>query len=218
MAIAQAFTIAVPNEPFVNDFSDGIEQAATYNGDRWIKFQYDATTGVIKNVIGNGDTQEDMTENEGPCMEGHLPGIIDAQAHPLHAAMITRWYDSGEKADYSEDLGTTDADGNAETWEHVWIDGQGLLGQIWDLETIKYVDNAIVAPTFKEHGNTEEMFTESLTNMIANCKAELARTDVYTTDEAAAITAHKTMLEGISTKYDGVSFWKIPFPASPDFK
>ena len=55
MAIEKAFTIAVPNEPYVNDFSDGITQAATYNGDRYIKFQYNATTGFIAGVIGNGD-------------------------------------------------------------------------------------------------------------------------------------------------------------------
>lgn len=217
MAIEKAFTIAVPNEPYVNDFSDGITQAATYNGDRYIKFQYNATTGVIAGIIGNGDTEELMVANEGPLMEGHLPAVLDADAAPLHAAMITEWYTSGEKANYSEDLGTTDAEGEAETWEHQWSDEQ-ILAQIWKLDTIKYVNNAIVDPEFMTHGTTAEQFTDSITNQIASCTTELARADVYTDEEKTAITAHKTMLEGISTKYDGVSFWKIPFPTQPNFK
>lgn len=217
MAIEKAFTIAVPNEPYVNDFSDGITQAATYNGDRYIKFQYNATTGVIAGIIGNGDTEELMVANEGPLMEGHLPAVIDADAAPLHAAMITEWYTSGEKANYTEDLGTTDAEGEAETWEHQWSDEQ-ILAQIWKLDTIKYVSNAIVDPEFMTHGMTAEQFTDSITNQIASCTTELARADVYTDDETTAITAHKTMLEGLSTKYDGVSFWKIPFPTQPNFK
>jgi hypothetical protein len=218
MAIEKAFKIAVPNEPYVNDFSDGTEQDAVYNGEKFLKFQYNATTGVIVNVIGGGDTEEEMVANEGPVMEGHLPGVINADTAPLHAAMINRTYDSGAKANYTEDLGTTDAEGAAETWEHTWNDNMGLLSQIWQLDTIKYVDNAIVTPEFRTHGTSEAQFTDSITSQVAACTTELARADVYTDDETTAITAHKTFLEGIATKYAGVSFWKIPFPTQPNFK
>ena len=114
MAIEKAFNIAIPNQPYVDDFSDGTEHASVYNGDRYIKFQYHAETGHIVNVIGNGDTEDEMVANEGPLMEGHLPAVLDADAAPLHAALITRQYTTGEVADYTETLSTTDAEGNDE--------------------------------------------------------------------------------------------------------
>lgn len=218
MAIEKAFNIAIPNQPYVDDFSDDRQHASVYNGNRYIKFQYNATTGNIVNVIGNGDTEDEMVANEGPLMEGHLPGVIDADSAPLHAALITRQYTTGEVADYSEDLGTTDADGNAETWEHFWNDGVGLLSQIYNIQTMRYVDNAIVMPEFKTHGITRDSFFEGINQQIAACTAELARDDVYSDGEVTEITAYKTTLEGIATKYADVDHWKIPFPQSPTFK
>ena len=218
MAIEKAFNIKIPNQPYVDDFSDDKEQASVYNGDKYLKFQYNATTGNIVNVIGNGDTEEEMVANEGPLMEGHLPAILDADANPLHAALISRHYTTGDVADYTEDLGTTDAEGNAETWEHFWNDTTGLLSQIYNIETMKYVDNAIVMPEFKTHGITRESFLEGLTQQITACTTELARSGVYSDGEVAEITAYKTTLEAIDTKYDGVDHWKIPFPISPTFK
>ena len=218
MAIEKAFNIAIPNQPYVDDFSDDRQHASVYNGDRFIKFQYNATTGNIANVIGNGDTEEDMVANEGPLMEGHLPAVVDADAAPLHAALITRHYTTGDVADYSEDLGTTDGDGNPETWEHYWNDGTGLLSQIYNIETMKYVDNAIVMPEFKTHGITRDSFFEGINQQIAACTAELAREDVYSDGEVTGITAYKTTLEGIATKQADVDHWKIPFPQSPTFK
>tara|TARA_E500000075_G_C6828497_1_gene239078 strand:- start:28 stop:684 length:657 start_codon:yes stop_codon:yes gene_type:complete len=218
MAIEKAFNIAIPNQPYVDDFSDGTEHASVYNGDRYIKFQYHAETGHIVNVIGNGDTEDEMVANEGPLMEGHLPAVLDADAAPLHAALITRHYTTGEVADYTENLGTTDAEGNAETWEHFWNDGTGLLSQIYNIETMKWVDNAIVMPEFKTHGISRESFLEGVNQQIAACTSELARNDVYSDGEIATITAYKTTLEGIETKYADVLHWKIPFPQSPTFK
>ena len=218
MAIEKAFNIKIPNQPYVDDFSDHKEQAAVYNGDRYIKFQYHASTGHIVNVIGNGDTEEEMVANEGPLMEDHLPAVLDADAAPLHAALITRQYTAGDVADYTENLGTTDAEGNAETWEHYWNDGTGLLSQIYNIESMKWESNAIVMPEFKTHGITRESFLEGITQQIAACTTELARSDVYSDGETAEITAYKTTLEGIEAKYDGVDHWKIPFPTHPDYK
>lgn len=218
MAIEKAFNIKIPNQPYVDDFSADKEQAAVYNGNRYIKFQYHATTGHIVGVIGNGDTEEEMVANEGPLMEGHLPAVVDADAAPLHAALITRQYTTGEVADYTETLSTTDADGVAETWEHFWNDDTGLLSQIYNIQTMKYEDNAIVMPEFKTHGISKESFYEGVNSQIAACTAELAREGVYSDAEVTTITAYKTTLEGMATKYDGIEHWKIPFPPAPAFK
>jgi len=218
MAIEKAFTIAIPDQPYVEDFSGGRTQDATYNGPKFIKFQYHKDTGVIASIIGDGDTEEQMNANELPCMEDHLPGFINADEKPLEAAMLTRSYNAGEVADYSEDLGTTDADGNAEVWEHYWNDGVGVLGQIYNLETIKYQNNEIVMPDFRTHGLSREAFMEGVNGQIAGCTTELAKSDTYTDEEVAEITAYKTFLESIETKYANVDHWKINFPASPNFK
>ena len=218
MAISKTFTIAIPDQPYVEDFSGGITHTATYNGPKLLKFQYHKDTGVIANVIGEGDTEEDMNATSVPCMEDHLPGILNAEDNTLEAAMIARTYDAGEVADYEEDLGTTDAEGNAETWNHYWNDGVGVLSQIYKLETIKYVDNAIVMPEFRTHGVSREDFDAGVVGQIAGCDAELAKTDVYNEEEKAEITAYKTFLESIATKYNGVDHWKITFPQVPTFK
>ena len=218
MAITKAFTIAIPDQPYVDDFSGGKTQAATYNGPKFIKFQYHKDTGVISSVIGDGDTEDLMSQNELPCMEDHLSGYINAEENTLEAALITRSYDAGEVPNHTEDLGTTDADGNAETWEHEWNDGTGLLSQIYKLDTIKYQSNAVVMPEFRTHGLSREAFMEGVTGQIAGCDTELAKSDVYTDEEIASITAYKTFLESVSTKYADVDHWKIKFPQSPNFK
>jgi len=218
MAIEKAFTIAIPDQPYVEDFSGGITQNATYNGAKWVKFQYHKDTGVIATVIGDGDTEEEMNANELPCMEDHLPAFINADEKPLEAALITRNYVTGEVADYTEDLGTTDADGNPETWEHYWNDETGLLSQIYNLDTIKYENNEVTMPEFKTHGVTRESFMTGIQGQIAGVETELARTDVYTDEEKAELEGYKTFLEGIETKYADVEHWKINFPASPNFK
>ena len=160
---------------------------------------------------------DDLNEGPAAVMEGHTSTVIDADSDTLVAAYLTNAYETGEVADYSEDLGTTDANGDAETWEYVWNDN-GVIHQIYLQGTAKFENNAVVAPEFRAHAITRDSFNETITNQIAQCTEELARDDVYTDDEKAAITTYKTFLEGISTKYAAVDHWKIPFPQFPDFK
>ena len=59
--------------------------------------------------------------HEGPVMENPLTAV-DADPDTLVAAYLNNMYETGEVADYPEDLGTTDDNGDAETWEYVWND------------------------------------------------------------------------------------------------
>ena len=213
----KSFNIAMPNKPYVEDFSEGKVQAATYTGPRYLKVQYHNDTKYIANIINEGDTMEDLNEGPSAVMENHTSTVIDADSETLVAAYLTNAYETGEVADHSEDLGTTDATGDAETWEYVWNDN-GVIHQIYLQGTAKFENNAVVAPEFRTHAITRDSFNETVTNQIDQCTAELARDDVYTDDEKAAITTYKTWLEGISTKYAAVDHWKIPFPQFPDFK
>ena len=213
----KSFNIAMPNKPYVEDFSEGKVQAATYIGPRYLKVQYHNDTKYIANIINEGDTMEDLNEGPSAVMENHTSTVIDADSETLVAAYLNNMYETGEVADYSEDLGTTDDNGDAETWEYVWNDN-GVIHQIYLQGTAKFENNAVVAPEFRGHALTADSFNETVTNQIDQCTAELARDDVYTDDEKTAITTYKTWLEGISTKYAAVDHWKIPFPQFPDFK
>lgn len=213
----KSFNIPMPNKPYVDDFSENKVQAATYTGHRYLKVQYNNDTKYIANVINDGDSMDDLNEGPAAVMEGHTSTVIDADSDTLVAAYLTNAYETGEVADHSEDLGTTDANGDAETWEYVWNDN-GVIHQIYLQGTAKFENNAVVAPEFRTHAITRDSFNETITNQIDQCTAELARDDVYTDDEKAAITTYKTFLEGISTKYAAVDHWKIPFPQFPDFK
>jgi len=217
MPMNKSFNIAMPNKPYVEDFSEGKVQAATYIGPRYLKVQYHNDTKYIANIINEGDTMEDLNEGPSAVMENHTSTVIDADSETLVAAYLNNMYETGEVADYSEDLGTTDDNGDAETWEYVWNDN-GVIHQIYLQGTAKFENNAVVAPEFRGHALTADSFNETVTNQIDQCTAELARDDVYTDDEKTAITTYKTWLEGISTKYAAVDHWKIPFPQFPDFK
>ena len=217
MPMNKSFNIAMPNKPYVEDFSEGKVQAATYTGPRYLKVQYHNDTKYIANIINEGDTMEDLNEGPSAVMENHTSTVIDADSDTLVAAYLNNMYETGEVADYSEDLGTTDDNGDAETWEYVWNDN-GVIHQIYLQGTAKFENNAVVAPEFRGHALTADSFNETITNQIDQCTAELARDDVYTDDEKTAITTYKTWLEGISTKYAAVDHWKIPFPKFPDFK
>tara|TARA_B100000900_G_scaffold412081_1_gene433133 strand:+ start:222 stop:875 length:654 start_codon:yes stop_codon:yes gene_type:complete len=217
MPMNKSFNIPMPNKPYVNDFSDNNVHAATYIGPRYLKVQYHNETKYIANIINEGDSMADLEDGPSAVMENHTSTVIDADTDTLVAAYLTNAYETGEVADYSEDLGTTDANGDAETWEYVWNDN-GVIHQIYLQGTAKFENNAVVAPEFRAHAITRDSFNETVTNQIDQCTAELARDDTYTDDEKAAITTYKTFLEGISTKYAAVDHWKIPFPQFPDFK
>jgi len=209
------FDIAMPNEPLKNDFSGNAKITGTYKGPRYIKIEYNNETKVVGNWIDEGDTEAEFNGN--PVAEGFSSTTLDADVDTKWVAFITGFYSTGDVADYEEDLGTTDDNGDAETWEYVWNDN-GVIHQIYLQGTAKFENNAVVAPEFRGHALTADSFNETVTNQIDQCTAELARDDVYTDDEKTAITTYKTWLEGISTKYAAVDHWKIPFPQFPDFK
>ena len=220
--IEQAFKIKLPNEPFVNDFSNGTEIDATYNGLRFLKIQVNDSTGIVHNVMASADTQADIDEMSPIPMPEHSIYVVDARNNPWEAAFLTHNYDTGEVADYTEDLGTTDADGNAETFTHFWNDNNGVMNQIWIGGTLKYNKdtNSFSDPDVMTHGGTEDDFWASVNQHIVGAGEEIARgTDIYSQDELDAIAEHKTWLEGLEAKYKGsVAFYKIPFKNSPEYK
>ena len=209
------FSIAMPNEPLKNDFSDNTTITGTYKGPRYIKIEYNNESKIVGNWIDEGDTEAEFAGN--PVAEGCTSTTLDADVDTKWVAYITGFYTTGDVADYEEDLGTTDGNGDAEKFTFYWHDGTGVLAQIYNQGTIKFEDGAIPEPTVRVHTVTEADFTESVNSHIANATTEAAR-DVYSDDEKTAINAYKSTLEGLSTKYSGKDHWKIPFPQQPDYK
>ena len=220
--IEQAFTIKIPNEPFTADFSNGNTHAGTYKGLRFLKIQVENSTGIVKNVMASADTMDDINEASPVPMPEHTIYIIDARDHPFEAAFLTHNYETGEVAVYTEDLGTTDEDGNAETWTHYWNDNNGVLNQIWMANTLKYNSdtNTFTDPDVMLHGGNEDDFWQSVANHIQGATDELARgLDVYSQEELDAISDYKTWISGVEAKYKGtVAFYKIPFKNVPEYK
>ena len=220
--IRHNFTIPMPNQPYVDDFSEGKTQSATYVGHKLITVQYEQATGEVKNIINSGDTNEELGEYDAPLMEGHLPLTIDATEHPLIASWLSGSYETGEVADYTENLGTTDAEGNPETWTYYWQDEKGCLAQIYKRESLFYkeIDGSMQfeGPAFRTHILTRESFLESVANQVTAIAAEIARDGVYDAEETATLTAHKEWLEAVPTKYADVDHWKINFPPAPELK
>ena len=209
------FDIAMPNEPLKNDFSGNAKITGTYKGPRYIKIEYNNESKVVGNWIDEGDTEAEFNGN--PVAEGFSSTTLDADVDTKWVAFITGFYSTGDVADYEEDLGTTDDNGDAEKWTFYWFDETGVLGQIYEQGTRIFESGAITEPTVRVHSVSDADFTESVNGLIANATTEAAR-DVYSDDEKAAINAYKSTLEGLSTKYSGKDLWKIPFPQQPDYK
>ena len=159
MPMNKSFNIPMPNKPYVDDFSENKVQAATYIGPRYLKVQYNNETKYIANVINDGDSMDDLNEGPAAVMEGHTSTVIDADSDTLVAAYLTNAYETGEVADHSEDLGTTDANGDAETWEYVWNDN-GVIHQIYFIDNHIYlshtIDNTIFQENAKQHAKPGE--------------------------------------------------------------
>ena len=130
------FSIAMPNEPLKNDFSDNTTITGTYKGPRYIKIEYNNESKVVGNWIDEGDTEAEFAGN--PVAEGYTSTTLDADVDTKWVAYITGFYSTGDVADYEEDLGTTDDNGDAEKWTFYWFDETGVLGQIYEQGTMKF--------------------------------------------------------------------------------
>lgn len=214
MAITVNFDIPMPNEPYVDDFSDGNTQAAVYKGDRFIKVERRLSDGMLGAVVSEGATEADLEIGVNP-REGWTHHTIDAEANPLQVAYLNGMYTTGDVADYTEDLGTTDENGDAETWTYYWNDETGCIGQIYLRDTLKFVDGSFVGPDFRAHALTRESFFETVPNQKASLQAEIDSGNL-TAEKSTELTNYIAWLDGLETKYADVAHWKIPFKPYPE--
>jgi hypothetical protein len=214
--ITTAFNIALPNKPYVDNFSDNTVHGSNYAGFKFIKVIVDAN-GWVVNAVSEADTMDEVNAQASPVPAGCSAVVVDGSANPFEAAFITGRYTTGAVAAYEESLGTNDANGDPEVWTYTWGE-DGVLNQIYLHGTLKYVDGAFVAPQMRTHALTRQMFLDSLAPMSQGLTDALTADDantVYTAAERQAIVDHKTYVDNISTKYAAVDHWKIPFKPMP---
>lgn len=214
MAITVNFDIPMPNEPYVDDFSDGNTHAAVYKGDKFIKVEKRDSDGELGVIVSEGATEAELDNAINP-RDGWSHHVMNAETHPLQVAYLNGMYTTGDVADYTEDLGTTDAEGNAETWTYYWNDGTGCLTQIYLHGTLKIVDGAYVGPDFRTHAVTRESFLETLPRQKVMIQEEID-SGKYDAAKVTEFNDYITWLDSVAAKYADVAHWKIPFPPYPE--
>ena len=65
------FSIAMPNEPLKNDFSDNATITGTYKGPRYIKIEYNNETKIVGNWIDEGDAEAEHPFSQACAGRAH---------------------------------------------------------------------------------------------------------------------------------------------------
>ena len=91
------FTVNLPNQPYVDNFSEGITHPCFYTGMNYIKVNRRIRDGLVLEVLTDAHTMEEIESRKIIHDEGCDSFIIDAREHPWEAAYISGRYYSGIK-------------------------------------------------------------------------------------------------------------------------
>ena len=91
------FTVNLPNQPYVDDFSEGITHDCFYIGMNYVKVNRRISDGLVLEVLTDAHTMEEIESRKINHDEGCDSFVIDAREHPWEAAYITGRY-------YHEDI------------------------------------------------------------------------------------------------------------------
>ena len=125
------FDVTLPNQPYVDDFSEGITHPCFYTGVNYMKVNRRIKDGLILEVLVEAVTMEEIESRKIIHDEGCDSFIIDAREYPWEAAFISGRYYHEDVPNYVEEIGTTDFWGKPEVWEYVHSPETGLMAQIY---------------------------------------------------------------------------------------
>ena len=211
------FDVTLPNQPYVDDFSEGITHPCFYTGVNYMKVNRRIKDGLILEVLVEAVTMEEIESRKIIHDEGCDSFIIDAREHPWEAAYISGRYYHEDIPNYVEELGTTDFWGKPEVWEYTHSPETGLLAQIYYVGSMHYNDGKFSKPKFRAHIIERESFDHNVQVHINDCIRE-AKRDVYTTEQRDYILKYGEWLKTVPEKYKNIKHWKILFPELPAFK
>lgn len=204
------FTFLLPDEPYKNTTALNKVQNAVYTGPRYFAICVIDATGEIKYVARRGESLAEINfetlVDDDPATTFYL---IDANEHPFAAAYLLHAYETGEVADYSEDL--VDVDGNEWNYTFHYDDNTGSIGQCFYGQSLKYINNQFVGPEYRLHAITKESLIQNYKNIAVAIEQSLQVND-YTDADREALTEHVAWLRDLERRYAGIDHWKIPFP------
>ena len=211
------FTVNLPNQPYVDDFSEGITHDCFYIGMNYIKVNRRISDGLILEVLTEAQTMKEIESRKIIHDEGCDSFIIDAREHPWEAAYITGRYYHEDIPNYEEELGTTDFWGKPEVWDYHHTPETGVLAQIYYVNSMYYNDGKFSKPKFREHIIQRESFDDLIQVHIRDTERELKR-NVYKPEDIEYIKKYGEWLKTVPETYKNIKHWKIKFPPLPNYK
>jgi antirestriction protein len=202
------FTIPLSDEPYKTTTDLNKTVQATYIGHRFLALCVHTPTGEIKYLAASADSQADL---QAELLVDNDPAtefvILDADVNTFEAAYITHKYEHDDIPNYEETLPD-----NKGTYSYTYAGG--AIEQNYEAFDLKYANGHFSGPQFRTHNLTRTSVLESSTMLVPVMEHSLAVND-YTPQERQELTDYISWLKNLSTNYDGIDHWKIPFPANP---
>jgi len=209
------FQMEIPDEPYVDNFSQGRTHTAHYTGETFLKMAVEDSTGLIGECLWAAESRKLLEQRICHPEPGHSTLVIDARNNPWEAAYIRNTYSHDEVPNYEEDVGQVDSDGNPIIWDYSW---GHVLNQIYYINDLKYINGEFVKPRFRLHQHTNEEVHRDVVKHIEMCDRELARDLVYRDNERTAIENCKAQWIVIRDNFSHVLHWKLKYPDMPLIK
>jgi len=198
--------LAMPNQPMVQDTSDGKTVAVTYIGRRYLVVSTSKVDNVLQCSEGAFDSLDefDLSEFVDDNTNFH---ILDADVHTAIAAWLTESYTNEDIDNFEETLPT------GEIYGYPYIDS-GIIDVIWNNCNFVYDS---VTDTYSGLEYQKPITQEQWNISIEQQNEWIATVDssVLTEDQATKFAAFSDWHATVATVYAGVDYWKIPSPVRP---
>ena len=206
--ITKTFTVAIPNEPFTTDMSEGKTVGCTYTGPKFVVIS--TRDGVVQTHEGYFDSADEYNPDDfvDDQDEYHL---IDASLHPLEMSFLTQNYTNENIDNYAETLPT------GEIYDYDYPDDSGILGSVFDRWGSNLTYNADT-DTFSDLSYQPTLLSEEDFDQSVQTKLDLIDSiDMSAFDDelVQAFEDYKQFFVNVRTTYAGVAGYKIPFPDMP---
>lgn len=202
------FDITIPNEPYINDVSEGKKITFTYTGYPHLVISVNPNNNTVVAVDYKGDEEKELNDFEDDELVFYKIAVNSSNV--LAASLLTKDYTNPELV-YEDNIN------DDEKWNYVY-DQNNALGDIFErTDGITYDSKTGTFDTnisFLSHPVSEESFLEGIATKTTEWKEIQAAGDL---DDAtqAEVDEYVSWLENAPTKYNGIAHWKWPYPAPP---
>jgi hypothetical protein len=209
------FTFTIPDNPYTQTVDEEQVVNAVYEGPRWWIMRWEASTGIVHNVIANAETQAKLDVGGRVEEEGYRYLPIDAVEFPWEVSYLTHLYthDKLEDPVYTHGLAADGYDMGSWTFHYA---EDNVLTQCHDAFALRYNPdtNTFTRPPFRTHLANEADFWTGNVAQAAIIRTSVAEEGAYTTADKAKLLEYAEWLEKLESRYKakGIPHWQIPFP------